>query len=111
MNVFSMKTAALLAVAGLFPLLQESGGKAPDAGLFKAPVRLQAGDRFLGENRLYPSPCVHDLDGDGLPDIVVGDLMGKVTVATRMSTEGVLTHEMEKAVQNREGQPLKFHNW
>ena len=83
MNVISMKTAVLLAIACAIPLMQDTEGKSGDDGLFKAPVRLKAGDKWLGENRLYPSPAVHDLDGDGLPDIVVGDLRGIVTVATR----------------------------
>ena len=112
MKSISIKTAAMLAIAGAYPLLQGPEGTSEVPGLFKAPVRLQAGDKFLGENRLYPSPVVHDLDGDGLPDIVVGDLMGKVTVATRLTaSDGRLRFEQEKAVQNREGQPLKFHNW
>ena len=111
MNVISMKTAALLAIACAIPMVQDTEGKSGDDGLFKAPVRLKAGEKWLGENRLYPSPVLHDLDGDGLPDVVIGDLWGKVTVAARLSVDGTLTLEQEKGVQNREGQPLKFHNW
>ena len=119
-------------------MVQDTEGKSGDDGLFKAPVRLKAGDKWLGENRLYPSPVLHDLDGDGLPDVVIGDLFGKVTVATRLpagekairfgqalssktGSTGTVTYSKvgntgirfaaEKAIQNREGQPLKFHNW
>jgi hypothetical protein len=50
---------------------------------------------------------LHDVDGDGRRDIVVGDLMGSVTVALR-TDDGFAA---EKPLQDRDGKPLKFHNW
>ena len=78
---------------------------------FAAPRRIQAGDAFLGENRLYPSPVLHDVDGDKRLDIVVGDLIGKVTVAHRTSGMQTVTFGQEKKLNDRSGKPLRFHNW
>jgi len=77
---------------------------------FAAPVRLQAGDKFLGENRLFPSPVFHDINGDGLADIVVGDLRGRLTVALR-KPGAAIAYEAEKPVQDELGKDIDFHNW
>ncbi len=78
---------------------------------FAAPKRIQAGDTFLGEGRLYPSPVLHDVDGDKRLDIVVGDLIGKVTVAHRASGMQAVTFGPEKKLNDRSGKQLRFHNW
>jgi len=76
---------------------------------FAAPQRILAGEAHLGAGRLYPSPVLHDVDGDGLLDIVVGDLPGRVTFAPRVA--GKLAFGTEKPFLDRDGKPLKFHNW
>lgn len=81
------------------------------APTFAAPVRLQAGDKFMGEGRLYPSPVFHDVDGDGRLDVVIGDLPGRLTVALRVPGEGPPRFAAEKPMLGADGQPLKFHNW
>lgn len=81
------------------------------AATFAAPVRLTAGDKLMGENRLYPSPVLQDMNGDGLADIVIGDLFGKVTVAHRVAGEGPAKFSAETTLNNFEGKELKFKNW
>lgn len=83
---------------------------ASQGGLFAPPVRIQAGDAFAGERRMYPSPAFHDVDGDGLLDLVVGDLPGRVTWARRMPGEG-LRFEAEQPMKTASGEPLDFGNW
>ncbi|MCB9902853.1 MAG: hypothetical protein H6831_00435 [Planctomycetes bacterium] len=75
---------------------------------FAAPVRLMAGDVFLGAKRLYASPAVYDWNGDGRLDVVIGDLPGRVTVALR-GEDGKLA--AEEAAKLRDGQLLEFGNW
>lgn len=79
---------------------------------FAPPVRLKAGDKFLGENRLYPSPVFHDLDGDGRVDVVVGDLIGVLTVAPRANAAASTpAYGAETKVLAADGKPLDFDNW
>jgi hypothetical protein len=87
---------------------------------FAPPVRLKAGDEFLGnqyaaegkkaQERLFPSPVFHDVDGDGLADIVVGDLWGKLTVARRLPGTPA-TFAKEANVMGADGKVLDLQNW
>jgi hypothetical protein len=49
------------------------------AGDLAPPVRLRAGGDFIDTGLAWghSGPCFHDVDGDGLPDLVVGDFSGK----------------------------------
>ena len=78
---------------------------------FAAPVRIKAGDAFLGEGRYYPSPVLHDINGDKRLDLVVGDLIGRVTVAQRSAAKSPVAFGAEQPLNDRDGQPLKFANW
>lgn len=78
---------------------------------FASPVRLMAGDKLLGERRLYPSPMYHDVNGDGRTDIVVGDLRGHITVALREAGDGAPRFGPESALQDAHGKDIDFHNW
>jgi hypothetical protein len=100
------RTALLALAATGLASADETGEKIR----FAAPKRVVAGDAFLGEGRLYPSPVLHDADGDGLLDIVVGDLPGAVTFAPRVAGKAV-AFGAGKPFPDRDGKPLKFHNW
>jgi hypothetical protein len=79
---------------------------------FADPVRIKAGDAHLGEGRILPSPALHDIDRDGCPDVVIGDLHGCVTVARRSNeSEKSVLFDAEQPLKDRSGEPLKFHNW
>src|SRR6187551_4116390 len=80
MYAVTLSTALPLAISAL----ASAPGDAPVAPTFAPPVRLMAGEAFLGGGRLFPSPVFHDVNGDGLSDIVVGDLPGRLTVALRV---------------------------
>jgi len=77
---------------------------------FAPPVRLKAGDKFLGEGRWFPSPVYHDLNGDKLADIVVGDLPGHLTVAHRVAGASA-TFAAEENVLGADGKIVDLHNW
>jgi len=100
-------TALLLVgiAAGLAPK-----AAAQDSELFAAPVRIQAGDSFAGFGRMSPSPAFHDVDGDGLLDLVIGDLPGRVTWARRAPGEGVRFLK-EQRLKGADGEQLDFGNW
>jgi hypothetical protein len=78
---------------------------------FRNPVRIKAGEKFLGAKRLYPSPVVHDVNSDGRPDVVVGDLWGKVTFAPRLSDKANGALGTEKKFLAADGKQLDFSSW
>lgn len=78
---------------------------------FAPPVRLLAGDKFLGEARLYPSPVWHDLNGDGAADLVIGDLRGHLTVAHRAGKVNAAGYAAEDKVLGADGKIVDLQNW
>lgn len=107
-----MRSLVLAATgAALFASVTPAQSPATPSATFAAPVRLRAGDKFLGEKRLFPSPVLHDVNGDGLADIVVGDLVGRLTVALRLPGDGPLAFAAETKLQDRDAKDLDFHNW
>lgn len=81
------------------------------APTFADPVRLEAGGELLGEGRLFPSPVYQDMNGDGLLDITVGDLVGHITVALRLPGDGPPRFGKEKKLEALDGKVLDFGNW
>ncbi len=77
------------------------------AATFEAPVQLMAGDQTMGRKRLYPSPAMFDLDGDKKPEMIIGDLIGNLTVSRRAGK----TWGEPEPLRSKDGEPLRFHNW
>jgi hypothetical protein len=84
---------------------------APRDARFAAPVMVLAGERPMGARRLYPSPVLHDMNGDGRADLVLGDLWGRVTVSTRLDGDGPARFGPEEPLLARDGAQLDFQNW
>lgn len=105
MECSSTKSAAFVAAGwlALAPLCAQGAD-------YAAPTRLQAGDKFLGAGRMYPSPVFHDVDGDGRSDLVVGDLVGHLTVALRQPGD-TPRFGAEHKLKATDGQDLDFANW
>jgi hypothetical protein len=83
----------------------------PSDAKFAAPMRLKAGDKFLGGGRYFPSPVFRDMNGDGTADLVVGDLIGKITIALRAPGANPLAFAAETDLKGADGEPINFHNW
>lgn len=101
----------LLALAATSVLFSTAIAQGSPGTTFAPPVRLKAGDKFLGEARYFPSPVYHDMNGDGLADIVVGDLIGRLTVALRQPGDGPATFGAETKLKDVDGKEIDFHNW
>jgi ABC-type sugar transport system substrate-binding protein len=84
---------------------------AAQGNAFAAPVQVFAGDAVLGKSRLYPSPMLHDLNGDGHLDVVVGDLRGRITTALRLPGAGEPWYAAEQKLMAADGKELDFANW
>ena len=100
---------ALLALVALPAVHAQESDPHPPAR-FQPPVRLMAGDGFLGAKRLYPSPALHDVNGDGRADVVIADLPGRPTVAYALADER-LTFGPEEPLLATDGEKLDFNNW
>jgi len=75
---------------------------------FAAPVQLTTdGEPFTG--MIYPSPAFHDLDGDGVLDLVVGDLFGYLHHCAPVEGDGTAFGARAKVESG--GEPLKLNNW
>ena len=81
------------------------------ATTFAPPVRVMAGDTMLGKGRMFPSPVLFDVDGDGRRDIVVGDLPGRLTVALRQPGSGAPVFGKEQPMLGADGKQIDFGNW
>lgn len=79
------------------------------AVVFGAPEELTtAGEAFTGI--LYPSPVLHDVDGDGQRELLIGDLPGRILVSEPTSeTQGVAWSE-QKSLEV-DGEPIRLNNW
>ena len=78
-----------------------------NAQQFDAPVELTAdGKPFHGI--LYPSPRLHDADGDGKAELLVGDLWGHIRVA-RAGDTATSFGAIDKLRARDE--LLKLNNW
>lgn len=87
------------------------GSNPSDQPQFEDPVLIMAGDQPLAHNTLYPSPALHDLDGDGRPELLIGDLFGKIRFATRAPGSDPTRWSELQDLQDAEGKSLKFSNW
>lgn len=87
---------------------QHSG--ASDAPRFAPARRISAQDAFAGSERLFPSPVLFDVDGDGHRDLVVADLRGSLTVAPGLA-EAPGRFGKEVPLEKSDGNQLDFSNW
>ncbi len=112
MKIMLLQAISAASLTGVFIHIVPDAPHQKDDVLFESPVRIKAGDAYLGQNRLYPSPIIHDIDNDKQPDIVIGDLFGKLTYAPRNSqSQGGGLYDGEKPLKDRSDEQLKFHNW
>ena len=65
------------------------------AGELEQPVRLSADGKVIdtGEAWGHSSPCVEDVDGDGLQDLIVGDFSGKFHLYKNVGQKGLPAYQ------------------
>lgn len=109
-GILPLLAAPALATSAIALQAPDDAEKASCADCFAPPVRILAGEDHLGQDRLYPSPQFHDVNGDGRLDIVIGDLFGNVTFAPRLAGDAV-AFGPEQPMLRADGEELKFNNW
>lgn len=81
---------------------------------FEAPFRLMVGDQPLNTEakKMYPSPAVFDVDGDGEDELVVGDIFGSLNVYENENDgEGDPVWSRFRPLESADGDPIKVPNW
>jgi len=91
----SLATVAAL----LISLSIARAGRAADE--FEPPVRLEADGKVIdtGEAWGHSSPCVVDLDGDKLDDLLLGDFSGKFRIYRNVGAANAPKYEMGELLQ------------
>ena len=92
--------ACTLALAG--PFQAPDAAEASDRTTFRPPVRLMAGGEPMGQEQMYPSPALYDLDGDGVEELVIGDLMGNLRVSRRVAGGDAITWSAAELLKGHE---------
>jgi hypothetical protein len=78
-------------LAALFAVGWSSHILADDLAIFEKPVRLEADGKVIdtGDNSGHSGPTMADVDGDGIPDLVVGDFSGQFRVYRNLARTGM----------------------
>ena len=77
--------------------------------MFAAPEVVTVGGKSL-KDKIYPTPVLQDLDGDGIRELVIGDLWGNLFFAKPMADANDVTWSALRKFQ-ADGKPLKLNNW
>ncbi len=75
------RSVVALATLGAIGAAAPPASTSDDAqkSVFQKPIRLKAADGFIdsGPQWAHSGPCLHDVDGDGRRDLLVGDFSGE----------------------------------
>src|SRR3954471_22123880 len=85
------RTVAALAATAVFgaPAPPSSTKVDDNNSVFRKPVRLKAADAVIdsGPHWAHSGPCLHDVDGDGRRDLLVGDFSGLFRLHRNVGTD------------------------
>jgi hypothetical protein len=85
---------SVAALAAVFALGADAPRSSEDkenaaSSLFQKPVRLEAAGAVIdsGPQWAHSGPCLHDVDGDGRRDLLVGDFSGQFQLYRNVRTD------------------------
>src|SRR4051812_11308091 len=85
------QTVAALAATAVFGAAAPPSSTRDDAhrSVFREPVRLKAAGAVIdsGPHWGHSGPCLHDVDGDGRRDLLVGDFSGLFRLHRNIGTD------------------------
>jgi hypothetical protein len=84
----SVAALAAIAAFGADAPPSSTKGEAQNS-VFQNPVRLKAADAVIdsGPHWAHSGPCLHDVDGDGRRDLLVGDFSGLFRLYRNVGTD------------------------
>jgi len=103
----ALHVVTVLALAG--PAWPGAEDPETDKVVFAAPVQLITPSGPISK-KMYPSPAIFDIDGDGARELVLGDLAGYLWISEQVEGAGELTWTEPKRLENGE-EPLQLNNW
>lgn len=91
--------AVLSIVVIIFILVPNQITSADDT--FENPIRLQANGKIIDTGAAWghSSPCIEDIDGDGLKDLIVGDFGGQFQIYKNVGKPNAPLYEKFKKIQ------------
>jgi hypothetical protein len=109
--VHSWQTGALaLTMCALGANSAAQGTEQATHARFDAPVELTADGKPM-RGILYPSPTLHDIDGDHRRELLIGDLPGYIRVAQPGAKRGGTAWGELEFLQSKDKKRLKLNNW
>ena len=86
-----------------------------DSSLFEGPVRIKADGKPLNTvaKKMFASPGIFDIDGDGQAELVIGGLMGSVGVYENQNTSGTGDPAWgpRNELKDAKGKTIRTSNW
>lgn len=99
----------------------QSLNSAATVEIFEAPLRLTVDDMPLNHDNkvMYISPTLHDVDGDGKPELIIGDVTGglgfhkneKVSGEDQSASGDDPVWGPRQTFEDSTGEPIKLTNW
>ena len=97
------------------PLTEEAAQPSAKVSMFAPPVRLMVNDEPLNTvaQLRFPSPALYDIDNDGQEELVVGSLMGQISVYENTNTtgKGDPIWGSSKSIKDSSGKLMRSKNW
>ena len=79
---------------------------------FEAPIMLMAGGEPMEAGYSYPSPAIFDVDNDGQDEMVLGEIMGTLSVCDNENkSSGDPQWSSAAPLLAADGEPLQLNNW
>lgn len=89
--------------------------KPNSSNLLDRPVRISVDGKPLNTvaKKMFVSPAIFDVDGDGKAELVIGTLMGSVGVHQNLNTSGTgdPDWDSQKPLKDTAGKAIRTSNW
>ncbi len=80
--------------------------------VFETPTIVEFGGDKNYKHGLYPSPALFDVDNDGVNELVLGDLWGKLVACENSNPgKGDPVWSKPEPIKSTNGEPLDMGNW
>lgn len=107
-NILFCLTTCICCVSS-FAVAEEKGAR-----LFEKPVLIRAGGEIYNREGImrYPSPAIVDIQNDGIDELIVGSLFGRLQVCSDQNEgKGTPKWSAPEFMKDVDGETIKLNNW